>query len=171
MLEDTPNRRVSYRNIPKLVLAVDLLQTLGRLHTGSAQCCSLWSHFCTEQVWAGPRESTQPGQAVLVQQSLLVEGWKSPFQFQASCGCRHGKAAWPASMCDTNCSWSDLKGVPDFYWQRFITMSFCWAGGGKLSETCRNKLWAQALEKTPFQQSCHLPLISVSSRRRLWSSL
>lgn len=39
-------------------------------------------------------------------------------------------------------------------------MSFSWVGGGKLSETCRNELWAQALEKAPFQQSFVLLLLS-----------
>lgn len=92
-------------------------------------------------------------------------------EFQTTCGCRHREALRPGHVCDTNYRWSDLRRVLYFYWQRFITMYFCWVGGGKLSETCRNKAWAQALEKTSFQQSFHLPLLSLSSRRRLWSSL
>lgn len=151
----------------------DLLQTPGHLHVRPAQCCPLWSHSCPEQVlfWAGLCENTRLELAVLVQQSPLVEGRKSPLEFRMTCSCRHSEAVWPGCAHDTHHSWSDLCRVPDFYWQRFITMSFCWVGGGELSETHRNELWAQALEKTPFQQSFHLPLHSLSSRRRLWSSL
>ena len=79
---------------PKLGVVADLLQTLSHLHMGSAQCCPPLSHSCPEQVldWAGLCETAWLGLAVLVQQSLSVEGRKSPLEFQMTCGCRHGEA-------------------------------------------------------------------------------
>lgn len=168
-LDETPNRKVSYGNVPQTRPRGWPPADPGPPPQGMRPVLSL----LPEQVldWAGLRETARSGLAVPVQQSLSLGGWKSPLEFQMTCGCRRGEAAWPGSVQDTSHSWSDLRGVRGFYWQRFIAMSFCWVGGRKLSETCRNELWAQALEKIPFQQSFHLPLLSLSSRRRLWSSL
>lgn len=92
----------------------------------------LWGHSCSKQVldWEGLCETIWLGLAALTQQNLLVEEWKSLLEFQVTCGCRHSMAVWPGRVYDTNHSWSDLRGVLDFYWQRFITMSFSWVGGG-----------------------------------------